>query len=606
MRQIYISMIVVFFSLNVISLAAQSINQDRYKLAETFENNGDYKGAAKIYEELYKSNPGQDSYFKGISRTYTLLNQYSALLPIIESHLKQTENVNAVNLSLYAETLWKTGKTDEANKAWNQAINDFPKETATYSTVSNSQIKLQLFDKAVSTLETARTTFKKSELYADELSQLYIVIGDFKKASEEIIVYYLLSRNLAQAQGRISAMLNSKLTVDYLDELLKSRSKEDNLLFMNLYAWYLRVTDKLENSLELYIKIDKLVNGKGLEIYNFANTCSKDNQFDIALKAYGYVIDLGKASPYIINSLYGFSRVLESRSEQLKSTNPKDYEEIINRYRSIIALYPNNNISYDAMYRIAEIYFERLHQTNKSIDQLNELSSKGKNIPVTYKGINYLADIYFALDKIDSAKANYNLVVNSKFQNATAIQVDKDYAQYKLALLEYFSGNIDSAMIMFKAIADNSNSNTANDALEKMFMLETNKSMNKAIKIYALAEMKDAQNKTVEAIKFYEECLTLSAGENLGELCLIKMSGLYSKESKFNEMRSVLNKLIQEYPESIYMDLAYYNIAKSYYSEKNFNEALKYYTEMLLKFPKSIYIEDIREKIRIIRANSNG
>lgn len=603
MKHIYISIIFILISINLVQVQAQGINQDRFKLAETFENNGDYKGAAKIYEELYKSNPKQDNYFKGLARCYSQLNQYSTLLPIIEQHLKSQENVNPTNLSLYAEILWKSGKTDDANKAWNQAINDFSKDINTYTIIANTQIKLQLFDKAINTLETARSISKKKEQFADELSQLYILSGDFKKASEEIIKYYETSRNLPQAQGRITAMLNSQNTVKYLDELISSKAKNENVLFISLYAWYLRVTNRLEKSLEEYINLDKLLKSNGMEVYNFATTCSKDNQYDIALKAFGYVIDLGKSTPYIINALFGYSRVLESRSEELKTTNPKEYEEIIERYKNIITLYPNNNISFDAMYRIADIYFSKLNKTSQSIEQYRELFTKGKSNPIAYKGLNSLADIFFALDKIDSAKYNYNLVLNSKTPN---IQQEKDYAQYRLALIEYYTGNIDSSMTLFKAVADNSGSNSANDALDKLFMYETNKSLTKALSLFATAEKFDAQGKDIDAIKNYTECQTLAAGENLGEMCYIRISNLQYKSAKYIEMRATLNKFINEYPESIYLDYATYQIGNSFYNEKNFTEALKIFTEMLVKFPKTIYIEDIREKIRIIRTNSNG
>ncbi len=589
--------IVFVFLFATFSVLAQNVNQNRQKLAETFETNGDYRNASRIYEELWKANPSNDGYFFAYSRNLYALNQFAELLPQVENFIQRVQSNEAY--CLYAEVLWKLGKTKEANSAWEKSLESNYKDAKTYIYTANSQGKLFLFDKAVNTYERARKALNNNQLFADELSKLYVAVGNAKKAAEEIMVYFAQSKNIPQTQGRIQAILQDKESKEYLRNNLKKESDEGKINYSVLYAWFLSAIEEYDKSLEVYAYLDKKLDSKGLEIYNFANARVKDNQFEIAMKAYGLIIDQGKASPYLINSLFGYTRAMETKAEIVDQFTEKDCKIMIERYNNIVQAYPGNSFAFDAQYRIAVIYLERLSQVDKAIESLNNLKDVAKNQVIAYKAINTLADIYFKQDKLQKAKEMFQ---QSSRTNNNAFANEKDYANFRLAEFVYYEGEIDSALVLFKQIAENPSSNYANDALEKIFLLEQNKSQNKAIRLYAQADKLNKQDKDLEAIPKYQETIEIGSGE-LVEISYLSIADIYKKLNRYSEQRSVLIEFLNKNPESIYCDRVTFNIAESLFADKQMQEAAKYYTELLAKFPKSIYSEEARNKIRLIRTS---
>lgn len=588
---------VFVFLFGIISVFAQNVSQNRQKLAETFETNGDYRNASRIYEELWKANPANDRYFFAYSRNVYALNQFAELLPQVESFIQRIPSNEA--FCLYAEVLWKLGKTKEANSAWDKSLASNSKDTKSYINTANSQGKLFLFDKAVNTYEIARRELNNSQLFADELSKLYIAVGNSQKAAEELMVYFAQSKNIPQTQGRIQALLQDKESKEYLRNSLKKESDAGHLNYSVLYAWFLSAIEEYDKSLEVYAYLDKKLDTKGLEIYNFANARVKDNQFEIAMKAFGLIIDQGKTSPYLINALFGYTRAMETKAELVKQFSESDCKLMIDRYNNIVQAYPGNSFAFDAQYRIALIYLERLKQENKAIESLQNLKDIAKNQVIAYRAINTLADIYFKQDNLQKSKEMLQL---SSSTNNNSFANEKDYANFRLAEFVYYDGGIDSSLAMFKQIAENPASNYANDALEKIYLIEQNKNQNKAIRLYALAEKLNQQDKDLESIPLYKEAIEAGSGE-LVELSYIAVADIYKKINRYSEQRSILIEFLSKIPESIYCDMVTFSIAESLFTENQMQDAIKYYTELLAKFPKSIYSEEARNKIRIIRSS---
>lgn len=585
------------FLFAVISVFAQNVNQNRQKLAETFETNGDYRNASRIYEELWKANPANDSYFFAYSRNLYALNQFAELLPQVENYIQRVQTNEAY--CLYAEVLWKLGKTKEANSAWEKSLESNAKDAKTYINTANSQGKLFLFDKAVNTFETARKILNNTQLFADELSRLYVAVGNAKKAAEELMVYFAQTKNIPQTQGRIQALLQDKESKEYVRNSLKKESDSGNLNYSVLYAWFLSAIEEFDKSLEVYAFLDKKLDTKGLEIYNFANARVKDNQYEIAMKAFGLIIDQGKSSPYLINALFGYTRAMETKAEMMEQFTEKDCKQMIERYNNIVDAYPGNSFAFDAQYRIAVIYLERLKQEDKAITSLLNLKDAAKNQVISYRAINTLADIYFKQNDLQKSKEMFQL---SSSTNNNAFANEKDYADFRLAEFVYYDGGIDSSLAMFKLIAENPASNYANDALEKIFLLDQNKNQNKAIRLFAQAEKLNMQDKDLESIPIYKDAIEAGSGE-LAELAYLSISDIYKKLNKYSEQRSILIEFLSKNPESIYCDRVIFDIAESFFAEKQLQDALKYFTDLLAKFPKSIYSEEARNKIRLIRSS---
>jgi len=206
-------MMALFTALSL-TLTAQQGLESQLNMAESYEKSGDLKNAARVYSEVYRLNPKNTRCFFGLARTMKALNQYSGLLPFVEEQLNYTKSADIY--ILYGEVLWKTGKPKEAVTAWDQAIETAPGNEAAYDELSNVQINLMLFDKAIATLLKARKELDKVRIFSDKLCQLYIATGNYKDGVTEVLDALQITNNLQAAQGKLSALMYNEEARKYI------------------------------------------------------------------------------------------------------------------------------------------------------------------------------------------------------------------------------------------------------------------------------------------------------------------------------------------------------------------------------------------------------
>lgn len=599
LRILYIITLFIFLSLNLLN--GQYNLTEKIKLAESYEKNGDYQNASRIWRELYDIRPERDEFFYGVIRTNKALNQFKQLIPFIENHLniKKTSSL----LALYGEILWLTGSFDEASQKWNQAIELFPNDNQTYIDVAAIQISLRLFDRAINTYKTGRKTLNNSSIFSDELSQLYTILNNYKEGTEEILKYFEESRNQPITQGRINALIGSIESKTYiLDELRKRYKNSDDPEFRRLYAWYLRLINNHAEAFEQFKQIDKLVNAKGYEILNFANISLRDGEYSIALEAYAYLIDQGKTNTFFQNALFGYAKTLELSIMKEEKLSKNKVLGIIDRYRRIISEFPNSQNSDEAYIRIANLYLHQLNEPEKAARELNTLLKVSGNRRITANASNLLGTIYLMQNKLEDAKVLFSNV-SKKFEKLAPEEYY--FALYKLAEIEYYSGNIDTAYSRYIEISNLSNTDVANDAIEKILFIDQNRNFNKAFASFTKAELLEFQKNYNLAIENYFLAYESAPLSNLAELSLIRIAQIYFLQSKFSDAIKTLEQLLDKHKETIYGDLALITIANSYFAESNYDKAIEKYTDLLSKYPRSIYLEEARNKIRIIRDRLN-
>jgi tetratricopeptide (TPR) repeat protein len=593
----YVIFLLLFIFFNCYSFS-QDINRQKYRLAQSYEENGMLKEAQLLLEELIKSEPKNFEYFYSFANVMKKQNKYSELLPYTEEFYKNQANNEIKNL--LAELYWRSGKTKEANNLWNDIISK-SKDQLDFQIVSQTQIELKIFDKAINTLISYRNISKDSYAFSDALIKLYILTNNYKDGFDEIISALRFNNDLALAQGRIYAFLVNEESNNYIDEQLKKlvRSNNDNLGILEIYAWFCRTIGNYDEALNIYIRMDEIKRTNGYELINFANISSRDGQYDIAIKAYQIVIQMGKNTPYLSNALYGYTKALEDRLLLNKeSIKESDFKDIIKSYNQVIKDFPKTAQAADAKLRIAQIKAENLNKIKDAIDELISLYKEYPNSNQSMQGAILISKYYMKIGQLNESEDWAKKVIeNKKIVNNDLV----DDANYLLALKSYYSGLIEDALAKFKLLAANSDFNSSNDALQKIFFIEENKNFIKALPKFINAEYLEFQQKYDEAIELYSEVSKEAKKSNLGETSLFEVANIYILKKLFPEARNTLNKILSDYNGSIREDYVIYLIAESFYLENNHSEALKYYTELLSKFPNSIYLNDSRNKIRIIR-----
>jgi len=596
----YILVLTFIISTNIVF--SQSVNEQKFRLAESFESNGDLEGALRLYSELINEVPDSDIYFEGYVRIMKSMDKYSDLLNIVKERLPKKESLEM--LDLFAELNWRTGNTEAANLSWSKALEKFSSAQRTYLIISQTQINLRLFEKAINTLLSGRNVFGDPRLFSDPLIKLYIAIGDYKNGTKEIINYLNIDFNLPQAQGRLYAlMINEEAKIYIGDELKKiSEKQNDNIVFQEVYAWYLKSSGRAQEALKLVEKIDEMKNTKGLELLNFASSLSRDGDYETALKAYQLIIDKGKKNPYSSSALFGFTRAMEQK--MITSKNKLDensIDEIIKSYYRIINDFPKTSNSADSRLRLAMIYSDLLKDNKKAVAELEQLNKEFANSQYGVSAYIELGNIFIKEGELDKADICFNKVKDlSRF----ATPEQKDKALYHSALTTYFRGDIENVKKMFAVLALNPNTDIANDVLKKMYLINSNEEKVAALEIFAKAEFNEFRENYEIALELFKEVSELADKSSLGETALMNSAEIEFKLNNFISCRKFLNQLNNNYPDSKNIDYRISLIAESFYAENNMAEALKYYTELITKYPESIYLQEARKKIRIIRKDN--
>ncbi len=590
--------VLIFLFCSFVSLLSQSSYEQKVQLADSYESNGEYENAGRIYKELFQANQKNPNILEGLVRNYKKINKQSELLLIVKDYALNNQNV--ANCNLLAELYWKTGNSIEANANWHNAISYAKTDFNSYLLIANTQSQLLLFDKAISTLKEFRKVSDNNLAFSDELSKLYTANGNYKDGLIEILQFLKTNKNIALAQGRIYALMSGKDAKDYIYKSLELEANQnENLLYLQeLFAWYLRTLNKLSDALEVYKRIDRLRQSNGYDILQFAELSRKDEQYDISFKAYETIIDNEKKNNFFTQALYGYAQAYESKYANGTLLPKEKVNEIIDRYKSVISQEPNSVLALECNYRLAQIYLKQLNDMKTSLEYLDKLTkSSASNIAVV-NAYFLLGEIFFNDGKIEESKNQYINIINGIGRQYPE---KNDLAKYRLAEIDYFLGYIDTAKFQFNEISKNINSNLCNDAMYKMIIIQAARKDSIGMSMFSKAEMLKFQRDFDNSIKLFREIKDRKQDYDLNEFATFELIKSYYDLEKYSETILLCEELQTKYPDSNNGDLALYYKANSYMKLSQKEIAIELYTDFLTKYPVSIYLQDVRNKIRKLR-----
>lgn len=576
-------LIFLLFFLIEHSLYPQSILLEKYKLAQSFEKGGEFQSAEKIYLELYNFDKRNKDYFEGLTRTLKAQNKYSELLPFVREQI-QLQNTPELQI-LLAETLWKLGIPDEAKMAWENAKATKPKDVNTYLSIAFSQSSLKQFELAIQTLTQAKKLFPKNSNLSEELIKLYFITTNYNSAIDEIFYQFELTQNLNSAQAKLGMLLAQRDLTEIVEKKILSLGNFEQRNYKLLAIWFYRSTKNYHKAFEIVKDLDNLQKSNGYEVLNFGNTSLADGQYDLAIRAFEYVISLGKKSPYFINAIYGIAKANDAKITEQENLDKLLLLDLIDQYKKIIRDFPDNPISFEIRYRIAFIYLKYLQDYSHAEEFLQQLL-RAKNNPFYFKAQILLADILLFQNNFDEAFKKYKFVIES---TSSAKKDEYFIALNQLAKAFYYKTEFDSAQYYFAKMLQEAPPELSTSALRKSVFIEQNKQFSFALINIALAEMKLELNQIDSAMLLLNLAKAKTEGTELGEYIDLELAKLYYTAKEFPNALNLIKNFKQNYQESIYIEEALFYLGLIYQALNEQTEAVATFTELLTKYPRSIY-----------------
>lgn len=606
-------LIILYFSAAVFAQIAEELN-NKFSLAQSYEQTGDYKLAQQLYEDLYKADSANSLYINSLNRVYLQLKNYAASVNLLEKRIKE-QPLDISAYGMLGSTYYLMGNEQKAFEVWDEPFNNLKPDPIFYRVIADYVVERRAFEKAIELYEHGKALSKDKVIFSYDLARLYSLTMQFAKATNEYC--FIITQNpdeLQSVEARILQYLNKPGALQPTISTVEKWSNDGNLGLMYLLARLYTASERYENAFEIYASIDERTNKQGREILRFASMLYREGEYSLAADAYKKIIEELPASPFIPQAQLGFAKTLEAKlfddyEKQLPLWKPyfpitkyesPQVEIVLDAFKRVADTYKQSETAYEATLRIGMINFYMQLKYDKAKNLFLQIINEAplaKSAP--------RADI--ELGNLSLLKGNLTEAENFYSNILTLHRISSDErntAIYKLARVYFYKKDFEKSKELLSKILYNLKDEFANDALELSLLLNTMGGDSVNLSAFADAEFLLAQQHYNEAAIIYK-----NLSENPQLFVLHSIAGLRNAEmqlalNNFPEAMYLLQSIIEEGKKNIYADKALYLLGGIYqYGIGDENEAIKIYEDLLAEYPKSIYIDEARERILYLKEN---
>jgi tetratricopeptide (TPR) repeat protein len=607
-------------------IAGIAIAQDvdlatRLRLAQSFEQAGEWERAATIYESLLETNPQSLVILDGLRRSYTELKQYDKAMSLVRGQLSTKpfdENLLATLGGLYD----LAGQPQKADSTWHIIIRKDVKNANLYRLVAAQLIDHRQYDKAITIYQEGRSATGNNNLFIEELASLFAALHQYESATNEYVKIVRASpQQLNYVEARLASFTGSgegrRAALAVIENEVATNPGEVSM--HSLVGWLHMEGKEFDAALDQYRIIDRLTKSNGAELFQFGQRAAQEHAYRAAAKAFQEVVQ-GRPAPGILPyARLGYARAIEElsiendsagqymggppavvdRGQTVSETQPT-YQRALTLYESLIAEYSNTEIAMQAMFRIGTIRFTRFFDLNGAAAALEKVKSMPFNPSLSTEAAFTLAEVQTARNDLRRAGDEY-----SRLLNAAPAQY-RDRALFRLAELNYYQAKLDSATSLLQRISTNVNDDLTNDALELLYFVQENRPAgDKALTDFASADLLMRQRKYSEALALFQAVTVRYSTTSLVDDALMRIGELQLMLNHTDDALTVFHTVANDMPTSILRDRAQMRIGELYENKlKNKQKAIEAYEQVLVNFPNSLFVEEARKRIRALRGDS--
>ena len=605
-------------------LCAQEEAVMRLRLAQQFEQAGDFERAAAIYESLAAAEPTNYVYFDGLRRVYTQLKEYDKAISLVQRRLVLQRD-DPVLLTSLGALQHQAGREDVADSVWNAVVKLNPMNPALYRVVASQMIELRLYEQAISVYQRARQQTGIHDVFTEELATLYGALQQYEAATREYVM--LVKRNPMQlplAQSKIAALTTTPEAARIAFDVVRSAVEEDarNPSLRIMLASLAMDARQYDIALREVRLVDDLKNAQGGELYAFAQRALQDGAYEAADEAYNDIIE---RHPRVALVPYAKLGRIRTREERLSSADSGDaltlderlvtsrtavhwpvqeseggWAEVIGLYEALANEYSPSTIAAQSQFRIGTIASEKLFDLDRALSAFGIVGGMREAGDLMFHARLQSARVLTAQNRLVQARSAYVPL------RTVSLALVRDAAIFELAELDYFEGLFDTATVVFKVLGEQVRGDLANDALKYLYFIRENlSSAPAALRAFANADLLVRQRKYSEALECFHDLRKAYPAALLQDIALLRVGELSLAVGRTDSALVAFRFLADSMQTSIVRDRALLLSAQLQERvRKDRTKALATYEELLERFPTSIYAQQSRQRIRILRGDS--
>jgi tetratricopeptide (TPR) repeat protein len=576
------------------------------QLAAQYYRKKEFDKAVILYAKLYKQKKSSIYY------TYYLyclveLEDFKGAEKLVKTQIKKYPTRPKYHVDLgfvYTEK----GDLSKAKKQYEDALKNLPPDR-------NRIIELANAFMYRSQIEYAAATYKKgSEMLPDypfylELGNLYNQVGNYSMMVEEYLNYVDFDyMNVAIVEHKLQNKLSDdpdNVVSDLLRKsLLKRVQKHPDKIYYSEMIMWLSIQEKDFEMAFLQAKsIDRRQNEEGERIFKLAEICLANQQYEIAIDAYNYILKKGKS-----NFLYLDATIGRLNARYLKATESYDYSvsdliNVENDYISMLEEYGKTPSTIKVMQYLGHLQAFYLDKTDEAVSILYDAIAIPNAAPAAVAECKIeLADILLFVGDIWEAKLLYAQVEKAYKNDPLG-----HYAKYKNAKLSFYIGEFQWAKAQLDVLKAATSKLIANDALRFSVLISDNIDMDSstvALEIYGRADLLLYRNQDELALQTLDSIFELSSWHPIFDEVLLKKAEIKIKQRDFEKAAEYLTMIVEDYSYDITADNALFLLAEL--NEKQFNDtdkAMQLYQKLMQDYPASLFTVEARKRYRSLRGD---
>lgn len=503
----------------------------------------------------------------------------------------------------------KKNQVKDANKTYQNLVDEFANSTITITDLYQAFKSNGKYDWALITLEKGRKTFKNNFPLNIEFAEIY---GLQQKKDKMIEEYFdLLDQNSNNAilvqnalEERISFVPeNPDYELVKQKLIVKSQKKPNEYVYTEMLIWLFSQSKQFNAALIQAQALDKRQQAAGKYVYELGITCLQNKEYQVARKAFQYVVNLGDKSYLFLEAEYALLNTRYHEITQFRNYSTEELNAAIYDYETTLKRVGKGRNSLRLIMELAEI---KAFYANRSADA-QQILEEALLIPgltsMQQAEVKIaLGDIYVIRDDIWSASILY-------------MQVDRDFkfepigseAKFKNARIFYYDGDFDFAQNQLDVLKQSTSKLIANDAMKLSLLITENYGLDSnytAMSKFAKADLLIQQHQYEVAFSIFDSIIAEFPYHELSDEILLRKSLAMQSQGKWSEAIDYLNQLLKYHSEEILADDAVFQLADIYENHQiDLEKAMEYYKKILFDYKGSLYTNEARKRLRILRGD---
>ena len=575
---------------------SQQIDQ---KSAYQYYINGEYENAIISYKELID---------KRFSPSY-FIPYYSSLLKVknfklAESFAKNLTKKYPGNLQYKIGVILATNRSGNIKKSkflYSKFLNKMGGGRSQAISAASFFSRYEFYEEALEIYKLSKEINPKNN-FGVQKAQLYSKMGEVELMIKEFLSE--MENNPSQSK-MVTAKIQKFIDNDGIQSeknyslvkkllLLKVNNEEDRTDFSEMLIWLFMQNNRFKMALVQAKAVDRRTNSNGEIVYDLAETFLDNEDFELAVQAYNYVISRGKNNLlYIdanINRLFALTKDFSKKGKDYSILND-DYKELIKELganNKTVILY-TNFAHFNAFY-------------------LHDLVA-AENLLIDAMLISAIDDMDLAECKMEYA--DILLLKGNVWQSMLYYsQVEKDFKEHPIgheaklrrAKISYYQGDFRWAQAQLESLKASTSKFISNNAMELSLLITDNFNLDTTeipMKIFAKADLLLYQQKYEDALLKYDSILNRFNGHALTDEIYMRKADIYVRSGQIENALKYYKKIDEDWSFDILADDALYKQAKIYDDMLNDSKsALLSYNKILIDYNSSIFVEESRRRIR--------